>query len=137
MQNSDNVQFSQRAVISIPPSDTREIQLRVIDWKRVYRRIKSIDTDMVNRELFAGIAWGITASALLSLIPLFQAAEKVDPWVKPTFMIVSVASLIVGIIIWNTMKDTSTDIAEVRSEVLTDMEEIHCLYFPQEKLSEQ
>ena len=134
---SENFHVAQRNVTSIIPHDTREIQLRVIDWKRLYRRVKGIKTTLANRELFAGVSWGITASALLTLIPLYQATQTVDPWVRPTFWIVSAASFIVGLIAWINMKDTSSDIAEIKKEVLKDMEELHCLYFPEKTPDEQ
>jgi hypothetical protein len=134
---SDNIQIAQRSVTSIVPHDTREIQLRVIDWRRIYRKIKSIKASLANRELFSGVAWGITGSALLSLIPLYQSAQAVDSWVKPTFWIVAVGSLVVGIVIWRSLKDSAADVAEAQKEVLNDMEELDCLYFPDEKLKEQ
>ena len=134
---SENFHVAQRNVTSIIPHDTREIQLRVIDWKRLYRRVKGIKTTLANRELFAPVSWGITASALLTLIPLYQATQTVDPWVRPTFWIVSAASFIVGLIAWINMKDTSSDIAEIKKEVLKDMEELHCLYFPEKTPDEQ
>lgn len=92
---------------------------------------------LANRELFSGVAWGITGSALLSLIPLYQSAQAVDSWVKPTFWIVAVGSLVVGIVIWRSLKDSAADVAEAQKEVLNDMEELDCLYFPDEKLKEQ
>ncbi len=131
MQN-DNFKVAARDIISITPRDTREIQLRVLDWKRLYRKISSVRTASSHKELFAGISWGITASALFSLIPLYQAAQTVDPWVKPTYWIISIASFFVGLIIWFTMKDTSSDIAESKKDFLNDMDELHRLYFPED-----
>lgn len=131
---ADNFHVSRRNVTSITPLDTREIHLRVIDWRRIYRRVGSMEVSLGGRELFAGLSWGITTSCVLSLIPLYQAAQQIDPWVKPAFWICAVASAVIGLIIWFTMKDSSQDISTTKNEILKDMKEIHCLYFPDEDL---
>lgn len=133
----DNIHLSNRKVTTITPHDTSEIQLRVIDWRRLYRKVCSIGSDGQNRQLFAGISWGVTGSTLLALIPIYQAANPLDAWVKPAFWIVAVASFIIGLVIWRTMRAESIDVAQSRAELMKDMEELHHLYFPNETLNEK
>lgn len=136
MQN-ETIQLSPRLITTVAPQDTTEIQLRLIDWRRIYRKVKTISPGVSGRELFAGVLWGVTGSALLSLVPLYQATQSTEPWVKPTFWLVSGASLIVGIVVWRGTKDHTKDVKAVRDELVVDMKEIHCLYFPGEDLDEQ
>lgn len=131
---SDHIQISQRQVTTVGPKDTTEIQLRVIDWKRIFRKIRDINPGFAGRELFAGLCWGITSSCLLSLIPLYQATEKTESWVKPTFWIAALASGIVGYIIYRGSKDYAKEVAASRTELIIDMKEIHRLYFPSDDL---
>ncbi|NBZ96055.1 MAG: hypothetical protein EBR40_06470 [Proteobacteria bacterium] len=135
MMQNDNIQLSPRQITTVAPQDTTEIQLRLIDWRRIYRKVKSISPGVSGRELFAGVLWGITGSALLSLLPLYQATQSTEPWVKPTFWLVSAASLIVGIVVWIGSKDYTKDVKVVRDEIVVDMKEIHSLYFPGEDLN--
>lgn len=135
--NNENLQTSPRQITTIAPQDTTEIQLRLIDWRRIYRKVKSITPGIAGRELYAGVLWGVTGSSLLSLIPLYQATGAAEPWVKPTFWIVSGASLVVGIVIWQGAKDHTKDIAAVRNDIIIDMKEIHYLYFPKEDLDKE
>lgn len=48
--------------------------------------------------------------------------------------IVAAASLIVGTVIWRGAKDYAADVRTVRADVVIDMKELHCLYFPGEDL---
>jgi hypothetical protein len=136
MQN-ENIQLSPRNITTVAPQDTTEIQLRLIDWRRIYRKVKSISPGVSGRELFSGVLWGITGSSLLSLVPLYQATQSTEPWVKPTFWLVSIASLIVGIVVSRGTKDYTKDVQAVRDEIIVDMKEIHYLYFPGEGLDKQ
>jgi hypothetical protein len=136
MQN-ENIQLSPRKITTVAPQDTTEILLRLIDWRRIYRKVKSISPGWSGRELFAGVLWGVTGSALLSLVPLYQATQSTEPWVKPAFWLVSAASLIAGIVVWRGAKDYTKDVKAVRDEIVVDMKEIHCLYFPGEDLDKQ
>ncbi|MCR6657703.1 MAG: hypothetical protein NVV63_18275 [Opitutus sp.] len=99
--------------------------------------MKTIAPGASGRELYAGVLWGVTGSGLLSLIPLYQATQSTEAWVKPTFWLVSAASLIVGVVVWRGTKDYTKDVKAVRDEIVVDMKEIHCLYFPGEDLDKQ
>ncbi len=134
---SDHIQLSPRQITTVAPQDTTEIQLRVIDWRRIYRNVNRISPGVSGRELFAGVLWGITGSALLSLVPLYQATQSIEAWVKPTFWMVSVASLIVGIVVWRGAKDYTKDVKAARDEIVVDMKALHHLYFPGEDLDKQ
>ena len=131
---TENIHISPRRITTVAPQDTTEIQLRLIDWRRIYRKVNSISPGISGRELFAGVLWGITGSSLLSLLPLYQATQSTEPWVKPTFWLVSLASLVVGIVVWRGAKDYTKDVKAVRDEIVVDMKEIHILYFPKEDL---
>lgn len=133
---SDHIQFSPRQITTVAPQDTTEIQLRVMDWRRIYRKVKSITPAASGRELFAGVSWGITATAALSLAPLYQSTQSTEAWVKPTFWVVAGASFIVGLVIWFRSKDETKDVKNVRDEIILDMKEIHYLYFPKEDLDD-
>ena len=132
--SSDHIQISQRQVTTVGPQDTTEIQLRLIDWRRIFRKVTDINPGFAGRELFAGSCWGITSSCFLALVPLYQATEKTEAWVKPTFWITAIASGIVGYIIFRGAKDYAKEVTAARTELMIDMKEIHSLYFPSDDL---
>jgi len=109
-----------------------------MDWRRIYRKVKSICPILAKRELFSGVAWGVTGSAVLTLITLAQSTSTPSPdnWVKPTLWAIAAASLVIGCVIWFGGKKESANVELVRAEILQDMKEIHSLYFPKDDLDE-
>ena len=95
----NKLNISQRKINTVIPVDTTEISIRQLDWRRIYREVKSIPRKKSFFLTAAGVFFGVGGSAILSLIPLYQAAQNVDPWVKPTYYIIGIAALIVGLII--------------------------------------
>lgn len=134
--NINNIQLNQRNIISVSPTDTIEIQLRVIDWRRLFRKIKSISPDFLGRDLFAGVFWGISGSSLLSLISFYQSKD-IESWVKPTFWGIFVTTGIIGFIIWQCIKGNAKNVLAIREELIIDMKELHLLYFPSEDLDKE
>lgn len=132
----DNIHTSPRQVTTVEPQDTTEIQLRLMDWRRIFRKVKSIVPEKAKRELYAGISWGVTTTAVLTLIPLYNSTDKTDPWVKPTFWLVAIASFIIGLVCWNGIKENAKKVEATRDDLIADMKDIHCLYFPKENLDD-
>ena len=102
----------------VSPIDTREITLRPVDWRRIYRRVKSLRPVSSKRELFAGLAWGITTSAIFELIRLNQSTEVVDAWQKPTYWAVAIGSGLIGFVIWFGGKKESDNVKILKNEIL-------------------
>ena len=129
--------FSRRNVAVIPPKDTMEMQLRVSDWRRLYRKVRGINPGFSGRELFAGIAWGITGSAFFTLFQIYQSAQSsqsIEPWVKPALFSILVASLVVGLVIFFGTRSHTREVKADRDEILIDMRDIHRVFFPTEDL---
>lgn len=131
---TENIHLSPRRITIVTPKDTTEIQLRLVDWRRIYRKVKSISPSMSGRELFAGVFWGVTGSAFLSLVPLYQANPPVEPWVKAVLLVIALAALVVGIVIWRGAKDHAKDVITTRDDLMKDMWELHRTYFPSDDL---
>ena len=126
----NKLNISQRKINTVIPVDTTEISIRQLDWRRIYREVKSIPRKNSFFLTAAGVFFGVGGSAILSLIPLYQAAQNVDPWVKPTYYIIGIAALIVGLIIVYFSKEEDKMIKSSCLAVQQDMKEINSIFFP-------
>jgi hypothetical protein len=119
-----------KTVIAVPP----EMSVRKTDWKRIYRKTKSIPRPTSVYQIVAGSAWSIAASALIALVPLYQATTGLEPWVKPTFWAVAVACIVAGAVaLWFDRERHALTHATCE-EVLQDLQETYESFFPDEKL---
>lgn len=133
---NENFRTDQRNVMTALPMDTIEIPIRRIDWRRIYRKVKSIPKQDSLYLTLTGIFFGAGGSALLSLIPLYQAAQNVDPWVKPTYLIIGISAFIIGSITFHFYKEKAEVIKSSCLEVQKDMREVHSVFFPNDNLDE-
>jgi hypothetical protein len=65
---------------------------------------------------------------------LHQASPPVEPWVKAVLLVIALAALVVGIVIWRGSKDHAKDVITTRDELMKDMWELHRTYFPSDDL---
>ena len=131
-ENRPNI--NRRNIDLFVPIDTTEISIRRIDWRRIYRKVKSIPRKSSFFLTVAGIFFGVGGSAMLSLIPLYQAAQNVEPWVKPAFCIIGIAAIILGFITAYFSKEKGKVIESSCLEVQQDMKEVYSLFFPDDGL---
>jgi hypothetical protein len=131
---SGSFQTSQREVQTALSSDV-EMSIRKTDWKRVHRKVKGIPRETSVYEIVENVAWGVSGSALLSLLPLYQATQSTEPWVKPTFWIVAIAACLVAVLAHHFRKERRATIQSSCEEVLADMSEVYQTFFPSEGLS--
>lgn len=129
-------QTTTRDIRTALPSDTTELTIRLMDWRRLYRKIRQIPKRTPLFLTLSGVSFGISGSSLLSLIPLYQSAQSVDAWVKPTFWIVGLAAAIVGVICYKFSEAREADVAVACSEIQRDMQDIHETFFPDERLED-
>src|SRR3989338_386992 len=126
-------QTSRRKVQTALSSDI-EMNLRRTDWKRIHRKFRTIPRETSVYEVVENVAWGVSGSALLSLIPFYQAAQSVEAWVKPTFWIVAIAAAIVALLAHHFRKERRAIIQSSCNEVLADMSEVYETFFPNDPL---
>lgn len=127
-------QTAKRGVKTFIPFDEGEISIRLMDWRRIYRKVKSIPRKSSFFLTATGVFWGVGGSAMLSLIPLYWAAQNVNPWVKPAFWIIGIAAIIVGFIAAHFSKEKDKVIESSCLEVQKDMKEINSMFFPNDNL---
>lgn len=131
---SGSFQTSRREIQTALSSDV-EMSIRKTDWKRVYRKVKSVPRETSVYEVVENVAWGVSGSALLSLLPLYQATQSTEPWVKPTFWIVAVAAAVVGGLSHHFRTERRMVIKSSCEEVLADMSEVYETFFPNDPLT--
>jgi len=131
---AESFQTSQRDVKTAIPVDTTEIPIRRVDWRRIYRKVKSIPKHDTLYVTVAGALFGLGATALLSLIPLYQSAEKVDAWVRPAYWIIGMAAVVLGSITYHFARESENVIQSSCNEVQQDMKEVHSICFPDDPL---
>jgi len=107
-----------------------EMCIRATDWKRIYRKVSTIPRETSVYDVIENVAWGVCGSSFLSLIPLYQATQSSEPWVKPTFWIAAIAAGIVGFIAHHFRSQRKSIIQASGDEVLADMQEVYETFFP-------
>jgi hypothetical protein len=127
-------QTTSRDIKTAVPVDTTEMPIRKMDWKRIYRKVHAIPRRSKFYVTASGVAWGIGTSALLSLIPLYQA-QSVEPWVKPAYWILGIAFFFVGTVLYWFGTQRETIIESSCEEVERDMRDIHKTFFPDEDIN--
>lgn len=134
-KNSGTFQTSDRKVQTCIPSAV-EMSVREVDWKRIYRKIKTIPRHTSIYQIITSVSWGVAVSAGTTLIPLYQSTTGTESWVKPTFWVIALASLIIGYISQKYEKDRNSFIAATSEEIEKDMQEIYYTFFPNQGLDE-
>jgi len=125
-----------REVNIVVPVDTTEIQIRLLDWRRIFREVKSISIKKPFYMHIACVLFGVGATALLSLPPLHWAAQNVNPWVKPSYLIIGIAAILLSLITWKYSRETDKMIESSCLVVQQDMKEINSTFFPNDNLDE-
>lgn len=138
MSNNPQVQM-QTSNRQVPTaiSVEEEMSLRKLDWKRIYRKVKTIPRPIPLYEMVTAILWGISGSAFLSLIPLYQSTKGTEPWVKPTYWIAAIITAIVGLISFKFISERNKFVGSSCEEVLKDMSDVYHCFFPKENLDEE
>ena len=131
-----NITLADRIVTTVTPRDTTEISLRLMDWKRIYHNVKGICPCIAKRELFSGLCWGITASAIFAFVALAASppSEPIAGWIKPSLIIGGIASLIIGIVIYCAGQNEVKNVESLKAEILRDMKAIHSVYFSEDDI---
>lgn len=119
---------SKRDVKTAISSDI-EMSIRKIDWKRIYRKVGLIPRGTSIYDVVENVAWGVSGSALLSLIPLYQATATTGAWVRPTFWIVALAAAVVAMLAHYFTNERRGVIQSSADEVLTDMRDVYATFF--------
>lgn len=128
-------QTSNREVKTALSSDV-EMSIRKTDWKRVYRKVRTVPRNASVYEATMNLAWGISAAAFLALIPLYQATAVVEPWVKPVFWAVALAAAVVAVLAKVFCTERSGIVHSSCEEVLADMREVYETFFPNDPLDQ-
>lgn len=119
---------SKREVQTAISSDV-EMPIRRTDWRRVFRKVSTIPRETSVYEVVENVSWGISGSALLTLVPLYQATQAVESWVKPTFWAVAIATAVVALISHRFSDERREIIRSTCEEVLEDMREVYETFF--------
>lgn len=119
---------SKREVRTAISSDV-EMPIRRTDWKRVFRKVSTIPRETSIYEVVESVAWGVSGSSLLTLIPLYQATQATEAWVKPTFWAVAVATALIAVISHHFSSERREIIRSTCEEVLQDMRDVYETFF--------
>lgn len=125
-----------REVNIVVQVDTRVIEIRLLDWLRIFREVKSIPIKKPFYMPIACVLFGVGATALLSLAPLHWATQNVNPWVKPSYLIIGIAAILLGLITWKYSRETDKMKESSCLLVQQDMKEIYSTFFPNDNLNE-
>ncbi len=83
--NAGFVQVQRPRTISIPsPDSDREMAIRCADWKMLEKRLTATSNPPKNYSTLYGTLFGLSGSAVLSLIPLANTKD-LPAWVLPSY----------------------------------------------------
>lgn len=129
-----NEELKTRIVNVLYQTDIKAMEIRVLDWQRIFREVKSIPAKKSFHVPIACVLFGVGTTAFLSLPPLYWAAQDVNPWVKPIYWLTGFAAILIGLITWkhseeiDKMKESSCRLIQ------QDMEEINSTFFSSNEL---
>jgi len=130
----DNQFKSSTRKVQTAISSDIEMSTRTIDWKRIHRKIGLIPRDTNVYEIVENVSWGVATSAAFALIPIYQATEHTELWVKPTFIIFGLAAVVIASLARHFSKSRRQIITANCDEILEDMNEVYKTCFPQDSL---
>lgn len=107
-----------------------EMNIRRTDWRRVYRKVNLIPRETTIYEAIENVSWGIAAASFIALIPLYQSIDGAEPWVRPTFWVVGVASGVIAGIARHYSNERREVIKANCDEILQDMSDVYQTFFP-------
>jgi len=131
--HQDHLQTTTREVETVIAA-TQEMSIRKLDWTRIYRKVKSVPREPSVYKIASAIAYSISATSLLSLIPLYAATGTTDPWVRPLYWILGISALVLGSLTLVLDKQSSQIVHASCDEVLQDMRDVHEAYYPGDDL---
>lgn len=101
--------------------------IRKFDWNRLKRLTLKSDQKKANLPVIYSILYGVSASAGVSIIPLVFA-DNLPNWVTPLYIIITIFSLGIAILLTNMDKSDNKNKDADLNEIKTEMEEIEKLY---------
>lgn len=110
------------------PSDDGCYSIRKFDWSRIKRKVDNTGKkDNVDFKLLYSILYGVGGSAGLSIIPM-AFAENLPNWVTPLYIIITIFSIGVAIILTvmdsKVQKNKEIDL----NEIITEMDEVEKMF---------
>lgn len=118
----DHIQVSRELHVVFPAQDThRAISKR--DWARLKRMIEECPVHTRITEIVYSIAFAFAVSAGLTIIPLYMTQGR-PAWVMPTYVIVTLASAVIGVVFVLLDEQSQTVTTDYLELIETDMEEI-------------
>lgn len=133
MSGSETFHTSERSVQTCIPSAI-EMSVREVDWHRLYRSVKGIPKGTSKYTVGSSFFFGVGASGLISLIPLFQAVSGVQEWVKWSTLGATIISLFIGWLFYHFGSKHNGIIQYSTEAVEKDMEDVYSTFFPEKVL---
>lgn len=133
MTSSETFQTSERSVQTCIPSAI-EMSIREVDWHRLYRSVKGIPKGTSKYIVGSSFFFGIGASGLISLIPLFQTSIEVLVLVKWLTLAATLVSLFLGGLFYH-FGSVHDGMIKISTEAVEkDMEDVYSTFFPKKEL---
>jgi len=135
MPNEEGFQSSDRQVQTAIPSAI-EMSIREVDWLRLFRCVRSIPKPTSTYQIGASFSFGIVASGLAGLIPIYTSS---NPHVLLTWGVpgVVVAATIIGFLLNHFAKRHEAFVQSNCEAVIKDMKDIYNTFFPLKDLEDE
>jgi hypothetical protein len=127
---------SARTVMTVAASE-HEMSLRVSEFRRVYEMVRSVPRPSALLQNCGSIAAGISVTSFLSLIPLSASAAVLDPWVRPAYLILGIASGAVAALLFLTDARVARTSRTDCEAIVKEMDGLYRRFFPEESLSNE
>jgi hypothetical protein len=134
LESRQEVKIDNRSIRTVLPVETTEFPIRLMDWRRIHRKVRQIPQSSALYSNLASAAIGLGAGAVFALISQYQGTENIEAWVKPTTWAIFITSIILAIVFFKVSSERDRDIKSTCDEVKRDMQDIQECYFPGERI---
>jgi hypothetical protein len=127
----DHITWNPKAEIAVPaPEREKRLAIRQVDWDRLRRSVANQQSSRPSLSIAYSILFGVGGSSGFSIIPLAYT-EKLGAWVIPTYVLVTVFSVLVAFILMWLEKRMNKNATTQSADLARDMEEIEKMFQPE------
>jgi len=123
-QDAEKLNWTREEAIALPaPEKEGRLAIRRSDWQRIKRCIRRGEQPLSNLPTWYSVCFSVAASAAVSIIPI-AAASGLPAWVTPSYVVVTVGAVVLGIVLVLIERRLASNRATAMTELREDIDEI-------------
>ena len=119
MNPPNSLNVTHETTVDVPSAESnRGFVMLYTDWRRVKQRLKELPDETSETSAWYATAWGISATAFTSVIPLCFATGLPN-WVAPAYVMLALGTLVLGLYWFNDCQEKRKRV-KTRAQLITD-----------------